>query len=152
MRSVSSGPPGTPVTQPPTSSSNPLSRGTNTTPGFVQNCPTPRVNEPTRPCASVSPRAASAAAADDDRVHAAELAVERDRVGAAGREVEQCAAAAERAGEARGLDDGMLHQRVAGLAALDERERAGGRPRGLERLGDDRGGALARAAGGRSGP
>ena len=34
--------------------------GTKTTPGLVQNCPTPSVNEPTRPCASVSPRAARA--------------------------------------------------------------------------------------------
>ena len=55
-------------------------------------------------------------------IDAAELAVEGDGVLSPGREIEQGASAAERAGEPGGLDGGMLHEGVAGLATLDETE------------------------------
>lgn len=61
MRSVSSRPPVVPAVAAATASSKPAPRGTNTTPGFVQNCPTPSVNDPASPVASAAPRAATAA-------------------------------------------------------------------------------------------
>ena len=110
------------------------------------------MNEPTRPCASPSPRAADRGRRDHDRVHAAELAVERDGVGASGGEVEQGAAAGERAGEAGGLDDRMLHQRVA--RPRDPRPARASRPGPgrLEGGRDDLGRPLARARGVPSAP
>ena len=80
---------------------------------------------------------------DQDRVHRAELAVERDGIGSRRREVEQRAAAVQRPGEADGADLGMLHERHAGLAALDVPEDTCGRTRAGEGVGDD----LGRAAG-----
>lgn len=63
---------------------------------------------------------------DDDGVYAAEFAVEGDRVGAGGCQIEQRPSAGQGAGEARRADDGMLHERVAGFAPGDEGEGAVG--------------------------
>ena len=141
-----------PGTSAATSASNPAPRGHEDHAGLGAELPDAereRADETLRELLAAGCRGRGR---DHDRVDAAQLAVERDRVGAPGREVEQRAAARERAGEAGGLDDRMLHERVAGLAALDERERAGGRAGGLERVRDDRGRALATARDARSAP
>ena len=78
-------------------------------------------------------------------IDAAELAVEGDGVLSPGRQVEQGASAAQRAGEPGGLDRGMLHEGVAGFATLDETERARGCSRRFQGRGDDLGGALGQA-------
>ena len=62
MPSVSMGTGPACPTAPATRSAKPEPAGTNTTPGLVQNCPAPSVNEAARPLASSSARASSAAA------------------------------------------------------------------------------------------
>ena len=79
----------------------------------------------------------------EHRVHGAKFAEEGDRFGPLGAEVEEGAAPGEGAGEADGLDEGVLDQRLAhvALAALHQGEGAGGHvgrlDGGVDGLGDD---------------
>jgi len=101
--------------------------GTNARPGFVQNCPAPRVTEPASPAPISAARSAAAAGGDHDRVEAAELAEERDRIGPAVDDGHQRAGARGGAGEPGGANGGVGHEVGAGLHAVHDAEGAGGR-------------------------
>ena len=105
----------------------------------MQNCPTPRVNEPTNPSTIDGPPRLDRGSSDEHRVHAAQLAVERDgsrsRVG----QVEQRTAPCGRAGEGRG-GDALVDE--CGSADLDPGDRGQGplgRACGSEGISDDLG-------------
>ncbi len=78
----------------------------------------------------------------EDGVHAAELAVERDRVRAGGGDVGEHPAAADRTGERGGLDQRVPEHRRPGVLPGDELQRPRRETRAFERGGDDLGGAL----------
>ena len=103
------------------------SAGRNSSPGLVQNWPTPRVKEPTKPATISGPRTATAPRDRKDRVHAAELAVEGDRFGTGVGDVEEGAAGGGRPGEGGRLDPRVGEGAGAGLHAMHDGDRGAGR-------------------------
>jgi len=85
----------------------------------------------------------------DDRVEAAELAVERDGIGPGARHIEEGPPARDRAGEPDRPDGRMPHQVGAGRSTVDDAEHLGRQPRpdgtAAQRLGAAlRGGRMSR--------
>ena len=95
-----------------------------TRPGLVQNCPAPIVSEPTNASAERVRAPVQRGGQQRDRIDAAHLGIDRDRLGPRGRDAHQREAAAARAGEADRLDARIGDQRVA---ELDCPRRAGAR-------------------------
>ena len=116
----------------------------------MQNWPAPIVSEAAQPLPISGPRAATASGRTNIGLTDPSSPKKGIGSGPRGAEVEERPAAAERAGEADGLDQWMLDQRRpdVALAALDQTEDAGvdarALDRGMDRLRDDLAGARMR--------
>ena len=119
----------------------------NTKPGLVQNCPAPKVSDAAKDLAIAAPRSAKAPGSKTDRIDAAHLGIDRDRLVALCGEAHQRQPAAARSGEADRLDARIGYQRLADriAGAVEQGEDAFGQVachrRVADRLPDQRRGA-----------